>query len=402
MRILVTYVAVGRGGDAIQLLELVRALRARGHEVSLVGPQPLEPYIFNTAGARLRSFVRSLPWWARDAAEFGLAARAAWRAFRTGRAGPVDLVIHRPGVYDFAAARVARRLGAPLALYLDAHVESERAFRAESYWRALHRYGMRTLGRSAVAIATPSRAVADYYAGLGLPADKIVILRNGISERHVRIGLEITATHPPLRDGAQCTVGFVGSLSPWHGVDLLLEATRRVTVGAQARDNLRPAGRDVRLVIVGRGAEYDTLKAQAQALGLEGIVEWRGAMSHDDAVRAMGEFDIAVLPNTLPTGAPMKLAEYAATGRPIIAPDLPNIRDMFTDGTEIILVQPGDVGALAQAICQLADDPEGARRLGRAAQARVASCTWEAAVDQLLSRATGGATGALTPFSRPY
>ncbi len=400
MRILVTYVAVGRGGDAIQLLELVRALRARGHEVSLVGPQPLEPYIFNTAGARLRSFARSLPWWARDVAEFGLAARAAWRAFRTGRAGPVDLMIHRPGVYDFAAARVARRLGVPLAIYLDAHVEAERAFRAESYWRPLHRYGMRTLGRSATVIATPSRPVADYYAGLGLPADKIVILRNGISERHVRIGLEVAATHPPLRGGARCTVGFVGSLSPWHDVGLLLEAVRHLTADAHAGDTQRPTvARTFRLVIVGRGAEYDTLRARAQALGLGDIVEWRGPMSHDDAVRAVGEFDIAVLPNTLPTGAPMKLAEYAATGRPIIAPDLPNIREMFTEGTEIILVRPGDVEALAAAIRRLKDDPLEARRLGLAAQARVASCTWEAAVDQLLSRATGGA---LTPFSSAY
>ncbi len=400
MRILVTYVAVGRGGDAVQLLELVRALRARGHDVSLVGPQPLQPYAFNTTGARLRSFVRSLPWWARDVAELGLTIRAARRVLRAGRSGPVDLVIHRPAVYDFAAARVARRLGAPLVLYLDAHVESERAFRAESYWRGLHTRSVRTLGRSAAAIAAPSQPVADYYVGLGIPADKIVILRNGISERHVRMGLQIAATRPPLRDGTRCTVGFVGSLSLWHGVDLLLEAIRRLTADAHTTDGPRPtAARAFRLVIVGRGTAYDTLRARAQVMGLADIVEWRGAMSHDDAVGAMGEFDIAVLPNTLPTGAPMKLAEYAAMGRPIIAPDLPNIRDMFTDGTEIVLVHPGDAGALAEAIRELASDPERARRLGRAAQARVASCTWEAAVDQLLHRVT---RGALTPFSRAY
>ncbi len=400
MRILVTYVAVGRGGDAIQLLGLTAALRARGHDVSLVGPQPLEPYVFNTAGARFRGLIRRLPWWARDAAEFGLAARAAWRALRTSRVGPVDLVIHRPAVYDFAAAHVARRLRAPLVLYLDAHVESERAFRAESYWRGLHTHSVRALGRSAAAIATPSRPVAAYYIGLGIPADKIVILRNGISERHVRMGLEVTATHPPLRDGARCTVGFVGSLSPWHGVDLLLEAIRRLTGDAHTRDTPRPAAvRAFRLVIVGRGTEYDTLRAQAQAMGLGDTVEWRGALSHDDAVRAMGEFDIAVLPNTLPTGAPMKLAEYAAMGRPIIAPDLPNIRDMFTEGTEIVLVRPGDAGALAAAIRRLADNPPGAQRLGRAAQARVSRHTWEAAVDLLLHRVT---SAALTPFSRAY
>ena len=197
------------------------------------------------------------------------------------------------------------------------------------------------------------------------------------------MGLEMADTHPPLADAVadagRYTLGFVGSLSRWHGVDLLLDALRILREG-------RPAGGNPRLVIVGRGPEEDMLKTRARALGVEGAVEWRGALSHDDAVRAIGEFDIAVLPATLPTGAPMKLAEYAAMARPIIAPDLSNIRDLFTDGEEILLVLPGSAGALAQAVRSLVADPSTARRMGRAAQQRITGHTWEEAVDQLLRR----------------
>jgi glycosyltransferase involved in cell wall biosynthesis len=175
----------------------------------------------------------------------------------------------------------------------------------------------------------------------------------------------------------------VGSLSPWHRVDVLLDALRLL------RDH-RPQDRRVRLVTVGRGSEEAALRARAHTLSLDELVEWRGALSHDDAVRAMLEFDIAVLPSTLPTGAPMKLSEYAALARPIIAPDQANIRDLFADREEIVLVPPGNPESLAQAIRSLAADPARARGIGQAAQRRVAERTWERAIDVLLRRAFAG------------
>jgi glycosyltransferase involved in cell wall biosynthesis len=103
-------------------------------------------------------------------------------------------------------------------------------------------------------------------------------------------------------------------------------------------------------------------------------------------VWAIGDFDIAVLPGTLPTGAPMKLVEYAAMARPIVAPDLPNLRECFVPGVEIRLVPPGDAVALAQAIRDLCANPHRAREMGRAAQERVRSLTWEQLAGQILRR----------------
>ena len=371
-----TYVTIGRGGDAVQMLALADAVRSRGHDVSLIGAHPVAPYAFDTVDGRVRSLIRRLPWWVRDSLEWGFGLQAMRRAVSAGRQG-VDVIIHRASVYDAGAAGLARRLRVPLVLYLDTHVEVERAFRGEGYWRGRHARAMNVLGRAADVIATPSRAVADYYIGLGLPAGRIEIVRNGISERYLRMGLEAADIHPPLADAAPYTLGFVGNLSQWHGVDLLLDALRDL------RNEPHPGGQP-RLVIVGRGTEDEVLKARARALGVASAIEWRGAVSHDEAVRAIGEFDIAVLPSTLPTGAPMKLAEYAAMARPIIAPDYPNIRDLFTDKEEIVLVAPGNVRALTQAVQTLVADPVMARRIGRAAQRRVAGYTWEQAVEQLL------------------
>jgi len=399
MRILVSYIAVGRGGDAVQLMALIDVLREKGHEVFLAGAHPIAPYESETAGARIRDLIRRLPWWGRDLLELVLCLVSAWRAHRIGRRERVDLLVHRAGVYDFFAGYLAKSLRIPMVLHLDAHVSAERGFRGQSYWRSMHTWAMRTLGRSAVVIVTPSRSVADYYCGLGLPANKVVVQRNGVRERHLRMGLELTEAHLPFGNRETCTIGFVGSLARWHRLDTLLDALQLLNDRRRpARDGPMETDRRYRLVVIGRGEEYKNLREHARRIGLDEVVEWRGALSHDDAVQSMREFDIAVLPDTLTTGTPMKLQEYAAMGRPIIAPDLPNIRDMFTPGLEINLVRSGDAIALAQAIRMLAANVALAQHMGRAAQARASEHTWEAVADLLL-RACGSQHSELSTVS---
>jgi glycosyltransferase involved in cell wall biosynthesis len=162
----------------------------------------------------------------------------------------------------------------------------------------------------------------------------------------------------------------VGSLSRWHRVDLLLEA-------------LTDLDRRFSAVVVGYGADHARLRAVANQLGVEDRVSWVGAVPHEQAVRETARFDIAVLPGTLPTGAPIKLFEYAALGRPIIAPDLPNVRELFAED-EMCFVQPESPQALAEAIETLCTNPEAARQLGERAQARVRQYTWEEIVARLL------------------
>jgi glycosyltransferase involved in cell wall biosynthesis len=393
VRILFSYSAVGRGGDAVQVLALAEALEEQGHQVRLAGDSPVVPYTFDTPGARMRGLVRRLPWWWRDALEVGLSCLASWRAWSSARRHPTDLLIHWAAPYDFAMAPVLRRLRVPLVLCLDAHVAHERGFRERPYWMRLHRRSMEALGREAAVIVTPSRAVADYYTELGLPASKIVVRPYTVRGRHLRVGLEAATTHPPLEDPARCTLGYVGSLARWHRVDLLLQAVRRLTEEVPAPDrSLRPPVPAFRVIIVGRGEDYEGLQAKARALGIARIVEWRGALPHDEAVHTMREFDIAVLPDTLPTGAPMKLMEYAAMARPIVAPDRPNIREMFRAGQDAALFPPGDVRGLAMTIRRLVSDPPGTRRMGLAAQARVrdlhdARAVWKDVIEAHLARA---------------
>ncbi len=374
MRILVTYGLVGRGGDAVQVLEMAQALRNLGHDVQLLGPTPLRPYDFSTMEGRLRNLARRLPWWAKDLIELCMDWHLGHQARRLLQGRSFELILHRAGIYDRIGARLADVSHCPLVAWLDAPFPIERAFRGDGCFESLHRRSMLSLAEKAQRIITVSRVSKEYYVQLGLPEEKILIVPNGISERLLRRGLELARAHPPFARAHDRVLGFVGSLSPWHGVDLLLEALRELE--------------QWRLQIVGYGEAYASLRAQAHRLGLGARVEWLGALPHERAFEQIARFDIAVLPHTLPTGAPMKLFEYAALARPTIAPDLPNLRELFSEN-EICFVPPGSPSRLAEAILSLSQHPQEAVALGQRAQARVhQQYTWEATMKKILASIT--------------
>lgn len=370
VRVLMSYGVVGRGGDAIQVQELADAFRALGHDVKIVGSHKLEPYGFGGAGGRLRSRLRRLPWWGRDFVELGLNVRTLVRARRLLRRGAFDLVFHRAAIYDFVGARLAR--SCPVIAHLDAPFGAERAFHGERAFGSLHRLCMRRLGEAARLVVTMTAASQDHYAGLGIPREKILVAPNGISSRLLGLGTALAEPSPPHVDSGEYTIGFVGSLSRWHRVDMLLEALGQLN------------GEKYRLCVVGYGAEFDRLLVRARELGVHQRVQWLGALPHQQALQEIARFDIAVLPGTLPTGAPIKLFEYAALARPSIAPDLPNLRALFTE-EELCFVEPENPGALVDAIVQLCENPDRARALGQRAQVRVREdYTWEKIVSGIL------------------
>ncbi|PMY01013.1 glycosyl transferase family 1, partial [Pseudomonas sp. MPR-R2A5] len=82
-----------------------------------------------------------------------------------------------------------------------------------------------------------------------------------------------------------------------------------------------------------------------------------------------------------PYASPLKLFEYMALSRAIVAPDQANIREVLTDGVDALLFRPGDPAALAEVLARLAAAPELRRRLGAAARRRLegADLTWRGA-----------------------
>jgi glycosyltransferase involved in cell wall biosynthesis len=109
----------------------------------------------------------------------------------------------------------------------------------------------------------------------------------------------------------------------------------------------------------------------ARLAAVNGRATWLGWLDADAKARALREADIFLMPSTS-EGLPVALLEAMAYGKPIVATRVGGIPDVLADGTEGMLVPPGDVAALADAVATLVGDPDRAWRLGRAAKERVA------------------------------
>jgi len=155
-------------------------------------------------------------------------------------------------------------------------------------------------------------------------------------------------------------LGFIGRLSPQKNLRRLLSAF------ASARASLNEK---LRLVIVGNGPESSFLVREAGRLRLHKHIIFTGTVSENKKVELLNSFDIFLMPS-LYEGCPIALLEAMASGKTIIASDIPSIREIVRHGEEAILVNPYDVEELEQAILLLYNDPDLRAKLGRNARER--------------------------------
>jgi len=128
---------------------------------------------------------------------------------------------------------------------------------------------------------------------------------------------------------------------------------------------------DVALVVVGgEPAELERLQRQADRLGLSAAVRLIGRRPPDTMPEYMGMAEVLVSPRREPYTTPLKIFSYMASGRPIVATDLPT-HSVVLDRDSAILVPPTAAG-LAEGIARALDDPEQAARLGQRAARLVA------------------------------
>lgn len=352
----------GHKGATQHVRGFVRALAGLDHEVLVVAPPSgrptgLEVPVAHLPGPALAEAV--LP---RVAPRLGRALAHLWNNVAVEQAledvlaaWQPDLVYERASPFGVAGGIVSARHGLPHVLEVNAPLAWEGArYRRQALTEAAGELD-RAAYEAATLVVAVSAELADILAELGVPPGKIAVVPNGVDlERFVPDG----EAERPGRPGT-VVVGFVGSLKPWHGVDELVDAFRRLA--ADERYHLLVVGDGPRAVVV-----------DAAARELPGRVTRRAGVAHDEVPRLLRGMDVAVAPYPPLERfyySPLKVLEYMAAGRAIVASALGQVRDLITDGETGVLVPPGDVDALVRAVAELGDDAGRRGALGRAAAA---------------------------------
>ncbi|HET9015581.1 MAG TPA: glycosyltransferase family 4 protein [Thermomicrobiaceae bacterium] len=369
----------GVKGASVHVAEVCRALRASGSTVLLVAMRVVGEPPDGVACAHLDPGPLSR-------GPEGEVARIAAAEDFFARAEPLvadfrpDLVYERLSLFAGDGGALAARLGVPRLLEVNAPVARERA----RHFGLARRDAADALERRALAgasIVAVSEPMADWATARGAVAAAVV--PNGADVERFAPERAATAAAAVRRglglDGAQ-VIGFAGSLKPWHGVEVLLEAVARLAAE-------RPR---VRLLVVGDGPMRSRLEEWADDR-LPGQAHFTGAVPNGDMPAYVGAFDIATAPY-LPADdfyfSPLKVVEAMAAGRPVVASRFPSVAAML--GGNGSLVTPGDPDELAAALADLLDHPDRARALGAAAQQRARRrYSWSAVAGRILDLARG-------------
>ena len=284
-----------------------------------------------------KGYLRTL---AVDFVRIGLGIFNIWKSWRELR-NNVDWV------YEYAATLqclgwIFQRQGIPwilqveALLYYEAKVE-RKALILDGIARKLELWAYRQCDVIACVSATLKEILVKE---IGIPPEKIVLVPNGVDIKFLDPKL-----HEHKRFFPGFTVGFVGSLYAWAGLDLLLEAIYE----------LQAEGYQISLVVVGDGEMKQAWEEQAQKLGLEEQVKFVGRVSWQEVPQYIAGFDIGYSGQIqLQMGkmylSPMKLYEYMSMAKVVVASAFEDAKRLVIEGETGFLFQPGDKKALKQAL----------------------------------------------------
>ena len=326
---------------------------------------------------RFESGVRRLQ------SELHLPYLALFDSYRMAEAGSInlkgfDLIHERFNLLALGGAWASRRLGIPFVLEVNADLLEQRKFKGipERGMRRLFAvWATRMCFNAAAKIICISADLKDHLnrkwniedsklTVLPCAADVEAFESNHGAER-VRRGLGLT--NEPV-------VIWVGGYYPWHDLDLLLTS---FTLVLQRQPSAK-------LVLVGDGPIRQSIAQKVQKNGLQQSVIMTGAIAHANVPEMLSIADIAVVPSApVPashggTGTPLKLFEYMAAGKAIVATALNQATEVIQNGHTGLLVEAGDVNRFAEAILTLLNNPVERVRLGQNARHRAVELySWE-------------------------
>ena len=225
----------------------------------------------------------------------------------------------------------------------------------------LNRRMYRTLAPKLACFVAVSDCMRKFFAGMGIPAEKIRVVKNGPFFKQDRGLAGGRAGWFASARASQTRVGVVGQIAANKGHECLVDAVQLL----QAR------GVKLEIIAFGSGhSEYgDWLKQKIAAAKLADVWKWMGY--ERDQGEIYGSMDICVMPSCVSESFGMVAAEAAAYGLPVVASRIGGLVEIIEDGVTGWLVEANSPGQLADKLEWLINNPDRAREMGKAGRERV-------------------------------
>jgi glycosyltransferase involved in cell wall biosynthesis len=369
LKILYHHRTRSKDGQYVHISELIHALRGLGHEVLVVAPPAMEHAEFGSDAGAVALLKRFVPRFAYELMELAYSLLAYWRLKRAVVGFRPDCLYERYNLLLPAGVWIKRNFGLPMLLEVNAPIFEERARYDGISLERLAAWSQRYAWRNADFVLPVTRVLAGMVRDAGVPCERISVIPNGIDPDRFgnnSLPAEVAKAKLGLRD--RLVLGFTGFVREWHGLERVVDLVAD-----------RAGGPGLHLLVVGDGPARESLQARARERGIVDRVTVTGVIDRDRVPRYVAAFDVALQPAVVPYASPLKLFEYLAMGRAIVAPATPNIEEILTDGENAVLFDPEVPDAMLRAIERICADGGLRRRVAEGARNTIAlkKLTWD-------------------------
>lgn len=341
-------------GQFVHISALTAALRAQGAEIVMAGPDDGSARQLD-AGGGSGGLKALLPAPVYECAEYGYSYLGYRRLAQLFDAHSPDILYERYNLFYHAGGWLKRRKNLPLILEVNAPLAAERAAHGDLSLKAFARKSEAAIWRSADMVLPVTNVLGGQILAAGVDPAKVMTIQNGVDDDFLQ-SHDASIVRDRYGLSEKLVLGFTGFVREWHGVDQIIRF-----LAQSPRD-------DLHLLVVGDGPAREDLERLAEELGVSTSVTFTGVVQREDMAVHVAAFDVALQPAVVDYASPLKLFEYMAQAKPVIAPRAANIQEVVTDGKDALLFDKGHLGV---ALSDLIEDASLRQRLGYAARATI-------------------------------
>ncbi|QMU56142.1 MAG: glycosyltransferase [Candidatus Mycalebacterium zealandia] len=357
-----------RGAYGVHAMEMCKAFAKLGVEFEAVVPGSFETdKIFKCYGVEKPFNLKSLPFTKHKGRQLSHGLAAAFHAFSNRR--NFDLVVTR----NIICTSILTAMG--IATVYDAHhppVNTAARLLFKSFQNS----------RSLAAVSFNSEGLRRIYLRDGLAKEKTIVAHNGVETENFENRPPQASIRKQLNLPAdKKIVCYCGNTYAGRGIESLLD------IAKETKDAFF-------LIVGGRDEDNAPYIEAARKKALDNFV-MKGFVPHTEVPAYLLASDLLVLPytehitikggiNAAEFTSPMKLFEYMAAGKPIVATAIPSVADILKDGENCVMTAPGDTRGFGLAVRRCLDDEGFSEKIGSAARQKAGEYTWEDRVSKIL------------------
>lgn len=355
--------------QGIHIREMCNAFERQGWTITKVALVHDEAVGKESRTEKKFQFISMLPCFLYEFLEIAYNLIGFFRLSKAIRKTNASFIYERYSIFNFAGVAASHIFRTPLILEVNAPLAEEKKKHGMLYLYKLAQF-LETwnINHSFQTIAVTT-TLKNILINNGALEEKIIVMQNGVNLD------EYQGINYKKNDSDHITIGFIGWFRSWHG---LKEVVAHLATP--------PLKEKIHLILVGDGPAREEIEQTISQYEAGSWVSITGAVDRTKVIDYLRKFDIALQPAATEYASPMKLIEYMAAGKAIVAVDQENIREILTHQKNALLFELNNWSQLANHISKLCADPDLRCKLGTAAQktVREKALTWDANASRII------------------